>query len=421
MSFLNKPIFSSAVGWVSRIGAAIFGILTTRVVLLKLGAHDFGLIVILAGISGWMCLIEFGFSASIQNKIARKIGLRRPTEVIRSFCHKLTVLFIPFAFIASGVVALLVVKTGLVDFAGFIQVWVACLGVSLTNIGQILLRADMSMGNRIFVNIVPVVIAFLVFCLVYLVSLSNGGGVILYLIIMQLFPGVVLVIYLILRRPSFKSIRLGYLKRMVFNLMPTSSKFALTTVMGLLVLQIDYLVIARYLEPSDAAKYNLVMKVFGVVGMMNAAALNTMWPIITESFHQNDFKGAVKKGRQLSSIGLGVMFLSIIGVVLCRDFIFLDIFKIETSQQPSIFLVICVGFYWIMRAWTDVYSVFIQAVNRPQTLIFPILTQALVGIAIMFLLIPRLGVAGIPISLGLGFMLTVGWYLPLKINKIIKY
>jgi O-antigen/teichoic acid export membrane protein len=314
------------------------------------------------------------------------------------------------------------IKLKWIVFADFMQVWVCFVGVALTSISQILLRVELSMGRRVIVNVIPAAVSLLVFCMVLVLSVSmEDAGVFWYIVLVQLFPGVMTLYYLLTRQSNLIRLNHYCFKKFLLNLIPGSSRFAFTTLLGLLVLQIDYLVISRFFEPSDAAKYNLVMRVFGFVGLINSTALNTMWPLITESYHRGDVQGLIGRGRQLVWLGLGMMSFTIVITLVFRDFIFVRVFRIAQDQQPDYLLILCIGFFWTMRVWADVYSVFLQAMNVPQTLICPVLVQSILGVSLMSVLIPVFGVSSIPLSLGLGFVLSVGWYLPLSVKKIIQY
>jgi O-antigen/teichoic acid export membrane protein len=125
-----------------------------------------------------------------------------------------------------------------------------------------------------------------------------------------------------------------------------------------------------------------------------------------------------------TNIKKNILFGILIFTIFTLIIIFLgdEILGLITNIKISlpINLICLIGFYFMIRVWTDMFAIVLQSVNylRPLWIFTPI--QALISISLQVYFSLKFGVIGIVIALILSFLITVSWALPFFAYKKIK-
>jgi len=196
-------------------------------------------------------------------------------------------------------------------------------------------------------------------------------------------------------------------------------KFWYFALLSTLILQVDYLIMANLLTPSEISKYNVLTKVFNFGFFIYTALLLALWPTISEAFAQNRFN-VIKKNIKTSLL-IGFSIITIITIILTIYHNNIIKFLLpDYDPIVSYLLIFIIYLYFLIRIWTDTFAVALQSKNELQILIKIVLFQVLINIIAQIIFCKLFGVEGIFLGLLISYLLTVSWYLPLRFNKILE-
>ncbi|MEA5000781.1 MAG: MATE family efflux transporter [Endomicrobiaceae bacterium] len=196
-------------------------------------------------------------------------------------------------------------------------------------------------------------------------------------------------------------------------------KFGGFAFMALAVLQIDYFVMARTIDPVSITSYNIFNKVFIFAFFIYSSLLSAFWPVSSELFNNHNYVKLKNLLKNYTYIGILFMFLCIIFVYIFKNFI-IKILAPDMFFTLNISFFILFSLYYILRVISDTYAMFLQSINVLK--IFWIYTpvQAVISITAQYFLSIKYGINGIILGLILSFIFTSAWILPYKSYKIFK-
>ena len=80
-------------------------------------------------------------------------------------------------------------------------------------------------------------------------------------------------------------------------------------------------------------------------------------------------------------------------------------------------LILLLGLYQMVRVWSDTFAMVLQSMNALSHFWLWMPVQALLSIALQWLLAPAYGVYGVVFGLIVSFALTMVWVLPLALRQ----
>lgn len=409
--------------WASRIVVAVIQLLSIRLLVADLGLEQYAMFALLTGLLGWYMLADLGLGVSVQNKISESRAHAMAYDAYILAAGMCAIVLLVISVIGLHIVSPYIAPRFLKGFtnhsdaektANFFISGAIFIGAGLGTIAYKIWYAEQR-GH--LANIFPALASLVGFAGILVID-KIGGSDRLYLSLVAFYmPAAILPIACLLiqaggRVRSYAGIRRSDLKEILIR----AFKFWLYTVIGTVVLQVDYIVISQTLQPGEIAVYALTTRVFGFLMFFYAAMLAALWPSFSESIARNDWDYVRRHIRMCIRFGMGFVCASTLGLLFAMPLI-IDIVAPGQNVKIPILLMLLSGLYQLIRVWTDVHAVTLQSMNSLRPLWTLVPAQAVVCVGLQYLLAPIYGVNGIMIGLIGSFISTVGWGLPLAVSK----
>ncbi|MDN0088602.1 MATE family efflux transporter [Yersinia nurmii] len=430
ITMLPNHFLTALTSWMSRAVSSLTQILSIGYLLDILGENNYALFVLLSGLIAWGTIADFGFGYSLQNFISERRAINRSYNeyIIISVC----MMFIGFVLLMMLLWPLskLIVPYYLQAFNDYlVSEKVALLYMSLfifstTYFGAVIYRIWFAEQKGVLVNIVSATISLVGFFFIFIISKANVSQNIYLIIFLFLGPAAVIPFFILIVR-FMKEIKKASACRdnysiLVKPILKRSSGFLLFSILTTVIIQTDYLVMSQVLQPSEIITYSVLMKIFGVIFFVFSALLQALWPVCAEYRVQG-------KWRQLNNIVKLYLFLGVILVILSTIGIYL--FKIEIlglisqniNSDIKWTIIALFGLYFILRIWSETFSMLLQSMNILKPLWYLLPVQALLNLGLQWNLSKIYGMEGMLLGLITSFLFTTVIFLPLiYINKVSK-
>lgn len=428
--FIPKFILIAASSWISRGVSAVVQIMSVRYLLDILGQDKYAVFILLSGLLAWCNLSDLGIGNSVLSLISEKrAGNKKYKQLIFS-C------FVILIFVCVIVALLLWLLSSLLsDFylKNFdtnivsnktVTFFVACLVFCLTTVGGGVYKIWYAEQVGWLSNLYPALASAIGFFGIYFLSVSELSieYSILYVFLVFFLPAALISIMLFV----WKIYRIGNINislskniKIIKILVNRAKPFFLFSVMGVVVLQTDYLILSQKINPVDIVLYAILMKIFMVIYFIYSSVLQAWWPVCTELRIQKQWKKLKRNIIFIVMLGGFAMITLGLGVYYFQDFIF-NALNLKNINHVGFGLFALFIFYFIVRVWCDIYAVLLQTMNymRPLFIIVPI--QVVINIVFQWFFSELWGLYGILMGLILSFLLTVVVFLPWCFNKRIK-
>ena len=423
----NHIIVASS-AWISKILLAFLQVYMVRLLLLLLGNDNYALFAVLTGLMGWFALSDLGLGISLQNHISEyKSGNKEYSEIVKNVIGIYSILMILamilFYFISGYFSKIILKEFSFIDEEKkrFLFLITGELFIVM-NFSSIIYKIWYAELKGYIANIVPVLGYILSVFGIYILGKykQNFSEPLTYCIAIFLLPNALITFILMLLKLEFKKIFFydGLDKKMIYSVFKKGFNFWFFSIMAAGVLQIDYLVMARYLRSDEIVLYNLLSRIFIFIFFIYSSLLTALWPEISMEIYKSNIEKVKSQIKKYLGIGILYIVTATLLVVLLKDYI-VNLLAPGRLIEFPVYLIIIIGFYYLIRVWTDTYTMVLQSVNilKPFWMLVPI--QALISLfgQIYFVRMYRLN--GILYGLILSFLLTVSWGLPYYTRKYI--
>lgn len=411
--------------WVSRGIQAVLQVLMIAIITRILNVEEYAVYILITGLMSWFMLADIGMGIALQNKIselkAQSIDFNvYIVNTVLIICFLFLIFLILFYFISDFIASIYLQNVLNNSDSGF-NFFISSVLMISTALFSLVYKVWYALEKGYWSSIVPAfatIISFLLMLSIdsYLSDVENPILVVLiaYLLPIAMFPFFFFVQLLVKMRK-----KIVFSKQISLWMFRKGLGFFYFGLMSALVLQIDYIIISQTLTPEDIVEYNILAKIFGLGFFIYSALLLALWPVVSEKIANGESHLVMSFIKIYLPIGL--IFMSIFTILI---FVFskpiLSYLITNTVVDVTVGLVILFGFYYIIRIWTDTFSMVLQSANKlkPFWLIVPI--QALLSISFQLFFSRLYGLEGIVIALILSFILSAAWYLPVKAMKLIK-
>ncbi len=411
-------------GWGSRIIMAAIQIVAIPILLTNLGIKDYAIFSVLTGLNAWFALSCFGIGPSLQNRIS---SLKVQKKDYHSYLTSITLLLLLF-----GIIQIVIFSFFSPFLQGLLLRQFNYRGSSFTLfiIGSIyIFNSIFEISNKIFFAEQRGYWVYLyntlgrIFSLVSVIVVCSANiqsNKLLIFIIAWAFPPMLfsLIGYLHAVPLSnwIKHANISTFKELLFK----SKDFATITIAGTVIVSMDYIVISQVLTPSDIVTYNIVNKVFLLIGLGYSVILSTIWPLLSEKFQLGNIKSAHKLIFKNISYG-SLLVMAIVLIFIFFRGVVIEYFKIQGDTLNIPYTIILLfGIYYLIKVWTDTFSITLQSRNQTKILMYVLPLQACFNIVFMFTLGHYFKLNGILFSLILCNLLTSAYILPLAHYKTLK-
>jgi O-antigen/teichoic acid export membrane protein len=423
----NHIIVASS-AWISKILIAFLQVYMVRLLLLLLGKDNYALFAVLTGLMGWFALTDLGLGISLQNHISEyKANQKEYAEIVKNVLgiyFILMILVMILFYFTSGYFSRVILKefSFLDDKKKNLLFLITGELFIVMNFSSIIYKIWYAELKGYLSNIVPVLGYILSVFGIYILGRykQNLSEPLVYSILIFLLPNTLITFMLMLLKLEFRKIFFYSIfdKDTIYSIFKKGFNFWFFSIMAAGVLQIDYLVMARYLSSDEIVLYNLLSRIFIFIFFIYSSLLTALWPEIAMEIHKSNIGKVKSQIKKYLGIGILYIIIATLLVILLKDYI-LRLLAPNSSIKFPVYLIIIIGFYYLIRVWTDTYTMVLQSVNilKPFWIFIPI--QALISLFAQIYFVRMYRLNGILYGLILSFLLTVSWGLPYYTRKYI--
>lgn len=426
--------------WLSRLLLAGAQVYTIPLLVRMLHTEEYAAHVLLAALAPWFLLADLGLGTALQNYVARFFGTAGPSnQVTNRWMNRA-------AAICAGVAAVLLISSPLTApllFNNFSELPVAdqpklfslaALLYICGTLGNVAYKAWYAMEEGWRANVATGLAGLATLSTIHLLPWFEPGHRLYAAICITVGPQAVIgmIAFLFCRfRPASASLpsesaamahAAGHEEAEIQGLVlwKTALNFLGFNLMAVMILNVDYLLIARLLTPEDIVMYGLITRIFGLFWMLYSTALQALWPICTRLLHAHEHGRAIVAVKRMLVSGLVGL---VVFVAACVSGIE-PIFRLLTAQKvaaPAVPLLLAFALYYAIRVWTDTFAMVLQSQNKLGAFYRSTPVQVLLSIGLQAALIPMYGLSGALLGLMGSYLLTVTWILPRHVRPLLKY
>lgn len=404
--------------WASKGVTAVSQLVGIRLLLDALGAGQYAVFVVLASFAGWIQLMDFGVGNTLQNSISeeRERG-GEASRLIALLAILLPGLLLVFALAmvvldlvaANSSVAFLAVATS----AGRDVLVASCAALFATAIGGIAYKVWYAEQKGWWANLFPALASLCSLGLVFLAGRAGYRDFLGVVLLYQLPPAVLALSVLGWRLFGVRHFIRGALRAVAITpFLRRSLGFFAFALLSALTLQVDYFILAAHASAYEMVSYNIVSRLFAMVGILHAAYLGALWPVCTQLLvagKGEDVQRLVFRAIQVGTVLVAGFFLVFF---LGRDQVARLLAPGEPVALPALTISLMAG-YFLIRVWCDSWAMVFLSAGRLTALWLMVPVQAAISIGLQLLLVRDHGVNGIITGLSVSFLATVVWLLPL--------
>ncbi len=419
----SRYLLVAGSAWASRIMLALLQVASIRLLTMGLGQSAYAVYALLLGLAAWFTLADFGISAALQNLVAES----------RARGIDYTATFAAWSVIAMAGGALLALA------AWLLSPWLAAM--LMADFPGVSTEARVDATRVMAVASIALASASLIFKVWYgeqrgyLAHLCQlAGGALAYLCsawvvnhvvehrlewclfawcgINALLP----MAFLLWRVKGARLPPRGASTPAMRDVARQALGFWGYGLMAALVLQLDYVLVARVLGAADLVSYSIHARVFALGFFVYTSVLGALWPGLTE-------RAALGRGREMMTsalrhLGAGLAFIALFtAFVALFDDRLLAIIAPTVSAAGTVSFIVAMGGYYLVRVWSDTFAVVLQSMGQLRPFYVMVPAQAVVSIAAQLAGLRWLGLPGIPLGMGLSFLLTVAWAAPMLASR----
>ncbi|MEO5364883.1 MAG: MATE family efflux transporter [Magnetococcus sp. WYHC-3] len=420
---LPRMMVVAASSWISRLTTAAISLVSIGILIQLLGVEHYAIYAVLISISGWFSLVDLGVGESLQNFISesRARGFtsagHQGAAYLIVLLAAILMLGLLYGFGQWPASVLLQEFVVLSDQQKFNYFFLICSLATLSATGAIIYKVWFAEQRGYLSNILPAVASALGLGGVLTLNLMQASDPLFWALIAINTPLFLLPLLALLRRfgKIFSQARTDLWKhsRQILN---RGMSFWLFHASVLVVLHVDYVILARFVDPDQIVVYNIVSKIFLIVSVFYSAVLQAFWPVAAEALVHHDWTGIRKFLNLYFRYGVSLVILFSLAFFLFKD-ILVGILSPDRPIMIDDTLIALFCLMYLIRMWTDVFAVILQSMNDMKIILLWASIQGLVGLVLQLSFVPLWGIYGTVISLCLSWIMTVGWVLPRRVKE----
>lgn len=353
-----------------------------------LGQEQFGVWSTLLSVMTWITFFDLGLGNGLRNKLAESLA-KDQTEEARSY--------ISSAYSLIGLIAFTVFV--LLALSAFIVPWQRVFNthsLSAENLSYAVLITGFFIALNFWVSLINAVLnavqktsfvvmgQFLISALsltfVYVLTKTTEAS----LLYLATAYGVSIVGANVVLSGWFYKSNIGLMPKLSLDfshvrpLLNLGLQFFAIQIAVLIIYATSKILIAQLYGPEFVTQYEVVFKLFSVITLVYGLVMAPLWSSYTDAYHREDvewIKRTLKK--QIAIFGLIVLAVILL-ISVAKPLIAL---WVGSDVQVSMALIISMGGFILVSAWTNIYASFLNGVGE-------IRVSVIVSVAAMFLNIP---------------------------------
>ncbi len=406
------------------------GIVSVPILLTYLGREGYGLIITVTSVLGWFSLTDIGIGLGVKNALIEAFGrddrLKAKSYVSTGFFGLAGIaLFLLVAFSVSWrfIPWNNIFKISTTQFASELNMLVlVCATLIFLRIPLSIIGSIYSAEQRDYVNSLWGM-AGMVLSFVALVAVVKLDGGIVWLAggrnVMPLLSILVCGLFFFLRKGKWLLPRIISVSRTSWRRIWSSGlSFFIIQISLIAIFQSDIFLVNYFINTNEVPLYSMPARMFLYVNAIIFFIVTPFWSAFGEAAQKDHWSWIRKTFRNLIVTSLAIaivmaIFLTILGPAI------INLWS-RGMVQSSRGIIIVLGLYSMVHAWTNVHAIFLNGLDRMHKQAGSAVIQAILNIGISIFLVKRMGILGVALGSLISYSLTTAWFLPLESYKILK-
>lgn len=419
---INYHLKITIYSWFARVISAVLQFINLKLFLDYLGVDNYALIVVLISIQSYFMIMDMSLGYGLQNYITKARTKFKNIDIVASTVLIGTVFFVlffgGFACVFSNFVTTFI-------FSNFQKLAIDLNSLFILSASIFMLSTFANLSIRILYathqghipNILTAIASVISTILILLAIKYNLFDTLKLFasIAIIILPNVLLLLislFLLSKQYNFSIYKFNF--RIFKILYKKSLYFWFIGLLALFVLQVDYLILAKTVSSVEIVTYNILVKIYSVFYMFFTTALLTLWPILTEAYHKNDFQLMKNYIKKYLYYGFIFYFFVGIAILISKDFI-LELLT-NGAIALSIQLVLFYTIYQVVAIWVGTFATVLQSIGDTKYLAIWTFIQASITIPLEYYLSLHYGLQGLIWALIISFAVTGAIALPLRVK-----
>lgn len=407
----------------------LISLATVPLVLGYLGKTDYGMVIAVASIVGWLAIGDFGIGLGVKNTLIdayARDDKSAAQHYVSTGLIALTLVALLFAIVFAVMFPLIpwasIIKVDLNDYSK-LEMTVAVTALLLfVSLPLNVIRQIYSAEQKEYINSLWTVAGVCMGLVILLVTvwLDLGIlGVILGLYGMNFVSIFGCGIYIFTRdkkwlKPSWRSFSRSAWKRIWSG----GIMFFIIQLGMIGIFQSNVIIVSSFLGVPSVPDYSVPSTLFIYIGLLVSFIVFPFWAAFGEAAVKEDWHWIKKNLRRLIRVSLSI------SIVLAAVLILIGPQLISRWTGgviiPSHALLLVFGLSTITKAYFSVHSVLLNGLNRLRIQAAVAIIHGLVSVLLAILLVQKIGLVGVVIAEFLSALFTSAWVLPLTSHRILK-
>ena len=203
------------------------------------------------------------------------------------------------------------------------------------------------------------------------------------------------------------------------SLWSSSVSFFLIEISALLVFQTDRFLILQFSDSVEVTKYTLASTIYLSFYSVYFLFLQPLWPAFGEAINRGDIDWTRRVFNRINFLSTIGMILLIVVVLMVGPYI-IELWTGRSDVEPDKLLLAILGFYFLIRVFTDVHSIIMFSLDKQRELLWATFSHGFLNLVLGIVLGKEYGVHGIASASLLSFALSSGWWIPYKTRYYLR-
>lgn len=427
----SKKMYKNTVAMIGIRGVSmILTLISTPIMLHHVDRADYGVLLTLTSIVGWVGYMDVGLGNGLRNKLPEFLakGDFHSAKKIVSSCYVTLAIYVALIIVIFLMVSPFVDWLGVLNSptsdAGEIRgltnvVFIAfCIQFLFGLINSILFAYQMPAFQSLFtfvgqfIALIALVIQVYVFDVTSVLQIGAVNSMIPPLV---LFLGSIGLFRTKLKEiaPSFKLFEF----KSVGSILSLGLKFFVLQMITIVLFQANSIIIARVVSPEAVVEYNLAFKYVSLLTMIFTIVITPVWSATTDAYVRKDFAWINKTISLSRKVCIASIFIGVL-MVLASKFVYgiwLGKGTIDINYSTTSLILLYISFEMLYK----VYGTIINGTGKVFAQIILTGVIAIIYIPLAILLGKLFGLSGVLIANAIVFALNYLWS-KVQCNKLIS-
>ncbi|MDH5442427.1 MAG: hypothetical protein OEX08_02385 [Candidatus Nomurabacteria bacterium] len=403
----------------------VVALVTIPLLLKAIGDTQYGLYVVLVSTVGLLGVLELGILTTIRNMIGKLHSENKYNQIYKTVSGVVTffvIISVAVLLVGAGIwmwsdVGLRIIGVGQYGSFAFVTLLILTITWFVNSLGNGLLKS-LHQGLNILPRYHAVSLVYNIIMgvsyIVFLLSSPSLIQIVLFLFLFAIIKAIMMYISLrAIRNSPLFGFGFKYLKN-VKHLLAYSPTLIILGGLAIVIAKTNMIIASHYVSLALITGYAIAHKLFNTL----AGAIpipETSFPNMLELAQQNNTSVLRSLYKRVIRINILIRFI-VSGIIAVYAFPIINVW-VGAESFPGTPVILGLFVMFMIFSWTAPHVQLANALGLYKKSIIPMVTYAAITVPLYFILIPKIGIVGIPIAIVAGNLIGNGLILPMIIKK----